>query len=91
MTDIRQSTARYEDWLRAQLAGDVVKKDLERKHEKMRESPFAFLRATYWRWAETVLEICPDLQMRRRCWRSATFTWRISAPGGTPTDGWYGA
>ncbi len=61
MTDIRQSTAQYEDWLRAQLAGDVVKKDLERKHEKMRESPFAFLRATYWRWAETVLEICPDL------------------------------
>jgi hypothetical protein len=61
MTDIRQSTTRYEEWLRAQLAGDVVKKDLERKHEKMRESPFAFLRATYWRWAETVLEICPDL------------------------------
>jgi hypothetical protein len=61
MTDIRQSTARYEDWLLAQLAGDVVKKDLERKHEKMRESPFAFLRATYWRWAESVLEVCPDL------------------------------
>ena len=61
MTDIRQSTAQYEDWLRAQLAGDVVKKDLERKHEKMRESPFGFLRATYWRWAETVLEVCPDL------------------------------
>jgi hypothetical protein len=61
MTDIGQSTAQYEDWLRTQLAGDAVKTDLERKHEKMRESPFAFLRATYWRWAETVLEICPDL------------------------------
>jgi hypothetical protein len=61
MTGIQQSTSAYEDWLRAQLGGEVVDKDLDRKHEKMRDSPFAFLRATYWRWAETVLEICPDL------------------------------
>lgn len=61
MADIHQSTQRYEDWLRAKLDGDVVEKDLERKHEKMRDSPFAFLRATYWRWAETVLEVCPDM------------------------------
>jgi hypothetical protein len=61
MTNIAESTAQYEDWLRTQLAGDVVKEDLERKHEKMRDSVFAFLRATYWRWAETVLEICPEL------------------------------
>ena len=27
----------------------------------MRDSAFAFLRATYWRWAETILEVCPDL------------------------------
>jgi len=60
MTDIHQSTKNYEDWLRRQLGRDVVEKDLAQKHEKMRESPFAFLRATYWRWAETVLEICPD-------------------------------
>ena len=26
-----------------------------------KDGPFAFLRATYWRWAETVLEICPQL------------------------------
>lgn len=61
MADIHQSTQRYEDWLRAKLDGDVVEEDLERKHEKMRDSPFAFLRATYWRWVETVLEVCPDL------------------------------
>ena len=60
MADIHQSTKSYEDWLRRQLGRDVVEKDLAQKHEKMRESPFAFLRATYWRWAETVLEICPD-------------------------------
>jgi hypothetical protein len=27
----------------------------------MGDSAFVFLRATYWRWAETILEICPDL------------------------------
>jgi hypothetical protein len=44
-----------------QLGREVVRKDIELKHEKMRESPFVFLRATYWRWAETILEVCPDL------------------------------
>ena len=61
MANIQQSTNAYENWLRAELGGEIVDKDLERKHEKMRDNPFAFLRATYWRWAETVLEICPDL------------------------------
>ena len=91
MPDIRQSTGSYEDWLRQQLGGELVEKDLERKHEKMRDSAFAFLRATYWRWAETVLEICPDVADAPRCSRSATSTWRTSAPGATPTAGWYGA
>ena len=43
MADIHQSTKSYEDWLRRQLGRDVVEKDLAQKHEKMRESPFAFL------------------------------------------------
>lgn len=60
MADILQSTARYEDWLRRQLGADLVEKDLERKHKKMRDSAFSFLRATCWRWAETVLDICPE-------------------------------
>lgn len=38
-----------------------MKPDLVRKHRKMRESPFVFLRATYWRWAEIILDVCPDL------------------------------
>ena len=62
MANIQHSTQGYEDWLRAEVGGEIVEKDLDRKHEKMRESPFAFLRATYWRWTETVLEICPDLE-----------------------------
>lgn len=51
----------YERWLGAQLKGDIVEADLEKKHKSMCEDPFVFLRATYWRWAETILEICPDL------------------------------
>jgi Uncharacterized protein conserved in bacteria (DUF2252) len=59
MDDILQSTRRYEDWLRRQLDGDLVETDIERKHAKMAgDGAFPFLRATYWRWAETVLTIC---------------------------------
>ena len=47
MANIQQSTKAYEDWLRAQLGGEVVDKDQERKHEKMRDNQFAFLRAIY--------------------------------------------
>ncbi len=43
------------------FAGDVVEADLAEKHKKMKEGAFVFLRATYWRWAETILDICPDL------------------------------
>src|SRR5436305_4739014 len=59
--DIVESTAAYEGWLRAQLGDEVVEKDIETKHAKMAEGPFPFLRATYWRWAETILDICPEL------------------------------
>ena len=58
---IRAANRDYERWLKGQLHGDVVEADLKKKHKKMRESAFAFLRATYWRWAETILEVCPDL------------------------------
>lgn len=61
MTSIQQSTRRYETWLHEQLKDNLVKRDLARKHDKMKESAFSFLRATYWRWAEIILEICPDL------------------------------
>jgi hypothetical protein len=61
MAAIVESARHYEDWLRAQLHGDFVEQDLDEKHDKMRDSPFVFLRATYWRWAETILDVCPDL------------------------------
>jgi uncharacterized protein (DUF2252 family) len=61
VTPFRKSKRNYERWLKAQL-DELWEDDLDQKHRKMRESPFVFLRATYWRWAETILTICPDLK-----------------------------
>ena len=60
-TRIVAANREYELWLAAKLRGGVVERDLDRKHTKMSESAFSFLRATYWRWAEKILEVCPDL------------------------------
>ncbi len=59
--NITASTARYEAWLRQELGDELVQADLDRKHARMAEAPFPFLRATYWRWAETILDCCPSL------------------------------
>ena len=64
MADIVRSTRDYEAWLCRQLGRALVENDLGVKHKKMCESPFAFLRATYWRWAETVLDVCPEAGKR---------------------------
>ena len=58
---IRAANRDYERWLAVQLKGDVVVDDLGKKQKRMADNAFSFLRATYWRWAETILEICPDL------------------------------
>ena len=58
---IQAANRDYERWLAAQLDGDIVADDLGKKQKKMHDSAFAFLRATYWRWAETILDVCPDL------------------------------
>jgi hypothetical protein len=56
---IKKSTRRYEEWLSSQL--DVVEADLALKHQLMAHDAFRFLRATFYRWAETFIELCPDL------------------------------
>jgi len=43
---------------------DVSKKLLKKKHRKMAEGPFPFLRATFYRWAEQWPNICPQLARR---------------------------
>src|SRR5438045_7118134 len=50
---------KYERWLRKHCR--VVEADLKKKHERMRESAFVFLRATFFRWAKRVEGICADL------------------------------
>lgn len=61
MATIQQSARAYERWLKDQLGGELVAADLHRKHDKMHASAFVFFRATYWRWAEMILDVCPEL------------------------------
>ncbi len=60
--NIIESVKKYEAWLREQLNDDVFEEDLDEKHEKMADGAFQFLRATYWRWAETIYAKCPELK-----------------------------
>jgi uncharacterized protein (DUF2252 family) len=62
--NIIKSADRYEAWLRKQLKGDFDADDIKLKHRKMSEGAFSFLRATYWRWAETIYQACPGLKPR---------------------------
>lgn len=59
--NIADSTSAYEAWLHRQLPGEVVEADLSRKHARMRSGRFVFLRATYWRWAEVMPTLLPEL------------------------------
>ena len=49
-TDIVKATRAYETWLSSQTR--VVSADLQLKHVKMAESPFVFLRGTFYRWMQ---------------------------------------
>lgn len=57
--NIVKSTQRFEQWLGHHT--DLVKADLRLKHERMAESPFPFMRATFYRWMQIWPEVCPDL------------------------------
>lgn len=50
----------FEAWLIT--SAFINQRHLLRKHELMRESVFAFLRATFYRWTQIWPEICPDLR-----------------------------
>jgi hypothetical protein len=57
--DIVSATQSYERWMASQTT--VVPKDLALKHQRMCESPFMFLRATFYRWIQLFPDVCPDL------------------------------
>src|ERR1700723_325050 len=57
--DIGSATASYEAWMRS--CTTVLRSDLRSKHEQMKESPFGFLRGTFYRWAQLWPSACADL------------------------------
>jgi hypothetical protein len=60
MLDITHATASYEGWMRDCTA--VISSDIQSKHQQMRESPFLFLRGTFYRWAQVWPSVCADLR-----------------------------
>ena len=59
MTDVVSATRAFERWMASHTT--VVQKDLALKHQRMSESPFVFLRATFYRWVELFPSVCTDL------------------------------
>src|SRR5579862_643163 len=57
--NVVKSTNKYEDWLRSHTF--VVEPDLRLKHQRMKESVFMFLRATFYRWVQIWPEVCSEL------------------------------
>ncbi len=59
LVKISKATRKFENWLgkRTQL----VQYELNLKHKLMTEHPFTFLRATFYRWAQTLPDVCPEL------------------------------
>jgi uncharacterized protein (DUF2252 family) len=55
---IQKATERYEAWLRERIP--LIPADVERKHALMKTAPFPFLRATFYRWAQTWPEVSPE-------------------------------
>jgi hypothetical protein len=59
--DIRTATADYEHWLGTHTS--LVNSDLKIKHARMASdhSPFPFFRATFYRWAQRLAKVCPEV------------------------------
>jgi len=56
--DIVRASEKYEGWLGERIP--LIKADLDRKHSLMAESEFAFLRATFYRWAQAWPVVSPS-------------------------------
>jgi hypothetical protein len=57
--NIKDATTSYEAWMRS--CATILQSDLRLKHEQMKESPFGFLRGTFYRWAQLWPSVCADL------------------------------
>ena len=56
---IVETTAQYEEWLGSQIA--LVGPEIQLKHQRMASSPFPFMRATFYRWAQLFPKHCSEL------------------------------
>jgi hypothetical protein len=56
--NIRKATASYEEWMSRHIP--TVKADLRYKHDQMAQSPFSFMRATFYRWMQLWEDLCRD-------------------------------
>jgi hypothetical protein len=59
VSSILRATRDYEEWLGSQVR--LLPDDLGLKHEAMRESPFAFFRGSFFRWAKEWKQWCPEV------------------------------
>ena len=57
--DIIKATKAYEAWLGQRIP--LLDADLRLKHQRMAQSPFPFLRATFYRWVQLWPRVCPEL------------------------------
>jgi hypothetical protein len=57
--NVVKATRLFEEWLGHRT--DLVHQDLRLKHTNMKAAVFPFLRATYYRWAQTWPAVCPSL------------------------------
>ena len=57
--DIKKATTAYETWLAGKIP--LIDADLRLKHQRMAQSPFPFLRATFYRWVQSWPQVCPEL------------------------------
>jgi hypothetical protein len=62
MRDIIESTDDFEGWMKQR--GDISRRLLDKKHRKMAEGAFPFLRASFYRWVEQWPKVCRALNKR---------------------------
>lgn len=58
--NVIDATSSYEKWLGKYLP--LISGDIAVKHERMAESAFEFLRATFYRWVQNWDDVCSDLR-----------------------------
>lgn len=61
MVSFDAAMAAYEASLRTLFGPSFRERDLARKHARMAEDAFQFLRGACWRWAQAAPTLCPDL------------------------------